>query len=165
MQKLLPLAIVLVAATSAETARADIAIGAEAGALVRTGGFPGSKDFGFGFAGRLGYAIDLSILQLIPEIKVAYERVPLTRPNETDGVAAVTTNMLRPMAGVRVSIGIAFLAIVAFGHVGYAARLGGEQVDASGLVYEFGGGVDITTLPVIDFGIWGAFNQVRSGGG
>jgi hypothetical protein len=152
-RKLLPLAIFLVAATSANRALADISIGAEAGALY-TLNTPVDKGFGFGFAGRLGYDIDLAIIHLIPEVKVAYERIPLFE----------NTNVLRPQIGLRASIGIAVIAIVGFAHVGYAARLGGGegQIDASGLVYEFGGGLDFTALPLIDIGIWGSFNQIRA---
>jgi hypothetical protein len=153
-RRILPLAIVLFAASAARTAYADISIGAEAGALYMTKG-AGDSRFGFGFAGRLGYDIDLSIIHIIPEIKVAYDRVPL-------GLSQ--TNLLRPMAGVRATIGIAVLAIVGYAHVGYAGRLGGEQIDASGLVYDFGGGIDFTTIPIIDIGIWGGWSQVRSGG-
>ena len=163
-RKLLPYALFLATAASAQTAYADISIGAEAGFLYTTHG-SADKRFGFGFAGRLGWDIDLSIIHLIPEIKVAYERMPL---NARDPVAIpqydLQTNVLRPMAGLRAQIGIAFLAIVGFAHVGYAAPLGAaEQLDANGLVYEFGGGLDITSLPLVDIGIWGAWNQVRSG--
>jgi hypothetical protein len=159
---LLPCALLFVTATAARTAYADISIGAEVGAIYTT---QGSSDdhFGFGFAGRLGWDIDLSVLHLIPEIKVAYDRMPLdvqttlTRSDEQ-------TNVLRPMVGLRATIGIAVIAIVGFAHVGYAAPLGAsEQLDANGLVYELGGGIDFTSIPVIDIGIWGAFNQTRSG--
>jgi hypothetical protein len=164
-RRILPLAIVLFAASAARTAYADISIGAEAGALYMTRG-AGDSRFGFGFAGRLGYDLDLSIIHIIPEVKVAYDRLPLFYSNPVAlGDTTAHTNLLRPMVGARVTIGIAVIAIAAYAHVGYAGRLGGEQVDASGLVYEFGGGIDFTPIPIIDIGIWGGWNQVRSGGG
>ncbi len=149
-RKLVQIAVVLLAATSARTALADISIGAEAGAIFT------AKRFGFGFAGRLGYDIDLAIIHIIPEVKVAYDRMPLQ----------LQVNELRPMVGVRASLGIAVLAIVGFAHVGYGAPLGAHgQLDTSGLVYEVGGGLDFTTLPLIDLGIWGSFNHIKSPGG
>ena len=151
-RKLLPYALFLVTATSAQNAFADISIGAEAGFLYTLTRASDDR-FGFGFAGRLGYDIDLSILHLIPEIKVAYDRVPLD----------INVNVLRPMVGLRATIGIAFLAIVGFAHVGYGAPLGYDgQLDASGVVYEFGGGIDFTSIPIIDIGIWGSWSQVRT---
>ena len=163
-RKLLPLAMFLVAATTSRSALADISIGAEAGALYTTGGSFEDR-FGFGFAGRLGYDIDLSIIHLIPEIKIGYQRVPLIgSASATVGSDDHQTNVLLPMAGLRASIGIAVVAVVGFAHIGYAAPLGAaEQIDANGLVYEIGGGIDFTTIPLIDIGIWGSWNQVRSG--
>jgi hypothetical protein len=154
-RKLLPYAIFLLAVTSAQTAFADISIGAEAGGIytLRKSRSPDDR-IGFGFAGRLGYDLDLSIIHLIPEIKVAYDRMPLEGQ----------TNVLRGMGGLRATIGIAFLALVGYAHVGYGAPVGdhAEQLDYSGLIYEFGGGIDFTTIPIIDIGIWAGWSQVRS---
>ncbi len=155
-RKLLPLAIFLGVATFSQPAFAGLSIGAEAGALYTTGRPDTSltKRVGFGFAGRLGYDLELTILHLIPEVKVSYERLPL----ETQ------TNILRPAIGLRAVIDIAVIGIVGFAHVGYTAPLGDHgQIDASGFMYEFGGGIDFTGLPVVDIGIWGSWNQVRSG--
>jgi hypothetical protein len=137
----------------ARPASADIAIGAELNGAVMTRKI-GDSLLGFGFAGRLGYAIDLSVLYLIPEVKLGYERTPLVED----------VNLLRPMGGVRASIGIGLFAIVLFAHIGYAFPVGAsDQVDADGMNYELGGGVDFTSIPWLDIGIWGAFNSVRIG--
>ena len=153
-RKFLGPAIFLVLATSAQPALADLSIGAEAGALytLRKARSPDDR-VGFGFAGRLGYDLDLEILHIIPEIKVAYDRMPLEGQ----------TNVLRGMGGVRLTIGIAFLALVGYAHAGYGAPVGDHaQLDYSGIIYEFGGGIDITSLPVVDIGIFGGWAQVRS---
>lgn len=154
LEKLISLFTLVLALLVARPAAADIAIGGEAGVSIVTKDLGNDAKIGFGFAGRLGYDIDLSILHLIPEIKVGFDRSPFTE----------NVNTLRPMAGVRASIGIFAVAIVGFAHVGYGFPLGAsDQVEADGMVYELGGGLDLTTLPLVDIGIWGAFNSIRRG--
>lgn len=154
LEKLLSLFTLASALLVARPAAADVAIGAEAGMSIVTRDLGRDSKIGFGFAGRLGYDIDLSVLHLIPEIKVAFDRSPLVED----------VNTLRPMVGVRASIGIMAIAIVGFAHVGYGFPLGAsDQVEANGMVYEVGGGIDLTTLPLVDIGIWGAFNSIRRG--
>lgn len=154
----LPLLLAPFLLLTAAPAMADVAIGVEAGAIVMAPQVDPDTRVGYGVAGRFGWVIDLEVLNIIPEVKVAYERPPL------DPQSRGQINYLRPTGGVRLSFGVSVFAVILFGHLGYGIPLGAPDEVSGGLNYEIGGGVDFTSIPIIDIGIWGAFNQIRRTG-
>lgn len=146
-------AILALSALTPAEARAGLSIGAEAGPSILVGGTPNNGSTGFGFAGRLGYALPIPLLKLTPELKVAYDHLPVT-------FGAPNVDSIRAMAGARVTIG-ALLSPIAFAHVGYGHL---SSPSDSGLAYDLGAGLDFTLLPFIDLGVFASFNRLAING-
>jgi hypothetical protein len=103
--------------------------------------FPSSSgsDDGWGLGMRFGHEWDLLLLSITPEIGLSYH--DFSGPNDATTFAV--------FGGGRVGIGF-ILEPSVFLHAG-VGHLGGV-VRQTSLAYDLGAAVDITAIPVIDFG-------------
>jgi hypothetical protein len=143
--------IVLVASQRAH-AKSGTAIGAD---LDYTNGIDeAEKKGGTGFNVRLGYKLDLKLLQLTPEIGGGYHTFG------GDASAKFSQGIL----GARVS----FLKVLepgVYAHIGYghiSSRLGDSR---SATTADAGVTLDLTILPLIDLGLHGGYNGLLKSGG
>ncbi|HEY0465711.1 MAG TPA: hypothetical protein VGC79_15970 [Polyangiaceae bacterium] len=110
---------------------------------------PTANKGGSGFNGRLGYKLDLKLLQLTPEIGGAYHAF--------GGDAGV--KLAQGIAGARVS----FLKVLepgAYAHIGYGHLSGNVGDGRSGATVDAGLTLDLTLLPLVDIGIHGGYNAL-----
>ena len=100
---------------------------------------------GVGAGLRAGHVWDIAIITITPEIGASY--------HDFDGAADPTAWDIK--AGGRFGIDLliepSVYAHAGLGHFGY--DLPGGDVSHTGLGYDFGAALDITVLPVIDFGV------------
>lgn len=72
------------------------------------------------------------------------------------------------MVGVRLGLG-AILRPVVFAHAGVGhgtfSSPTGTDLDRTGLAYDAGGGIDFTLLPLLNVGVYGAYNFLASKSG
>lgn len=108
---------------------------------------------GTGFNGRLGYKLDLIVLQLTPEIGGAYHTF----------AGDAGAKFSQGIVGARVS----FLKVLepgAYAHLGYG-HLSSDLGDGrSGATVDAGLTLDLTLLPLIDLGVHGGYNGMLKSG-
>ncbi|HYQ44562.1 MAG TPA: hypothetical protein VER11_21410 [Polyangiaceae bacterium] len=108
---------------------------------------------GTGFNGRLGYKLDLVLLQLTPEIGGAYHTFA--------GDAGV--KFAQGIVGARVS----FLKVLepgAYAHLGYGHLSSSLGEGRSGATVDAGLTLDLTLLPLVDIGVHGGYNAMFKSG-
>lgn len=108
---------------------------------------------GTGFNGRLGYKLDLKLLQLTPEIGGAYHTFA--------GDAGAT--FAQGIVGGRVS----FLKVLepgVYAHLGYGHLSGSGRDGRSGATADVGVTLDLTLLPLVDIGVHGGYNGMLKSG-
>lgn len=108
---------------------------------------------GTGFNGRLGYKLDLIVLQLTPEIGGAYHTFA--------GDAGV--KLSQGIVGARVS----FLKVLepgAYAHLGYGHVSTSLGDGRSGATVDAGLTLDLTFLPLVDIGVHGGYNGMLKSG-
>ena len=108
---------------------------------------------GTGFNGRLGYKLDLVVLQLTPEIGGAYHTFA--------GDAGV--KLSQGIVGGRVS----FLKVLEpgiYAHLGYGHLAVAGTDGRSGATADAGVTLDLTLLPLVDIGIHGGYNAMLKSG-
>jgi hypothetical protein len=130
---LLGAALVLVAPRAA---RAETQLSFEAG-----GDFPSASgaDDGYGLGMRFGHKYNLALIKLVPELGLRYSN--FSGPSDEQAFSV--------LGGGRV--GIDFIVEPAvFAHAG-VGHLWGRETNTS-LAYDVGASLDLTVLPVIDFG-------------
>jgi hypothetical protein len=104
--------------------------------------FPNGRgnDDGFGIGLRYGHEWDLAILSLIPELGVGYHA--FGGPNDADAVTV--------FGGGRVAIGFVLEpSVYAHAGVGHVAT---NTTSFTSLAYDIGAALDLTVIPVVDFG-------------
>jgi len=156
-------ALVLILAPAA--ASAQIQVGVDIDAIFPTDDFL-DGEVGFGVAGRLGYALDFGLAELVPEVQVGY--VDFGAPDLED---AVDLDLVRLVAGGRLSLG-AMLRPTLFAHIGWGSlnvsedegffrdRTGIGEEDA--LTWDVGLALDLAVLPLVDVGIHAAYNGLET---
>jgi len=97
---------------------------------------------GVSMAARLGYMFGGPIVRLTPEAKFGFE---------SPGADAFSIR-----GGARVNF-LAGISPAVFAHVG------GLVGDMDGMIWDVGVGLDLVVLPLVDIGIFGAYNQVGNG--
>ncbi len=108
---------------------------------------------GTGFNVRLGYKLDLKLLQLTPEIGGAYHTF--------GGDAGV--KFAQGIVGGRVS----FLKVLepgVYAHLGYGHLSGNFGDGRSGVTADAGVTLDLTILPLVDLGVHGGYNGMLKSG-
>jgi len=147
---LLGAAALLVAARSAH-AKSGTAIGVD---WDYTNGIEESNvSGGTGFKVRLGYKLDLKLLQLTPEIGGGYHTF-------TGDAGA---KLSQGIVGGRVS----FLKVLepgVYAHLGYGHLSGSVGDGRSGATADAGVTLDLTILPLVDLGIHGGYNGMLKSG-
>ncbi len=111
-----------------------------------------------GATGRLGYAIDLPLIDLVPEITVSYLRFP------GDDVGNAPQALSSTRFGARLELGIPVLSPAVYGHIGYASLSGegGDYVlDRSGWSYDVGAALDFTLIPATRIGVHATYNVLQ----
>ena len=145
------LSTVMLVATRGAQAKSGTSIGVD---LDYTNGVEESAvGSGTGFNGRLGYKLDLKLLQLTPEIGGGYHAF------SGDAGAKFSQGIV----GARV----AFLKVLEpglYAHIGYghlAASIGDGR---SGATVDAGVTLDLTLLPLVDLGVHGGYNGMLKSG-
>ena len=136
-------------------AEARLSLGAEVAPLFAFGEAAEGR-VGFGVAGRRGDTLPLPPLDITPEVKVAWDRLPY----------AIDVGLVRVMAGGRVAAG-AGIKLVLFGHIGYgwgSSEEGGIDLSPDGLALDLGVGLDFTLLPLLDVGVFASYNTLATSG-
>jgi hypothetical protein len=154
---LIPIATVLLMLAVPDDARADVLVGADAGAAIAIGDWsvdPGGP--GFDARIRLGYELPVPVVRLVAEVLGGYTAFP------ADDAGNAPQNALTGRAGARIGIG-GVIGPMLYGHVGYT-YLHGEASDydvtTAGMSYDAGLAVDFTLLPLLNVGIHGGYNAV-----
>jgi hypothetical protein len=101
---------------------------------------------GMGGAVRLGYKLDLLLVQLTPEIGGAYHTF--------SGDAGAT--FTQGIVGGRLALG-KIVEPGVYGHLGYG-HVGTDFGGHSGVTADAGVTLDLTVLPLIDLGVHGGYN-------
>lgn len=99
-----------------------------------------SERWGLGVAARLGYTFDSPMVTFTPEGKLGFQ-------------SPGTPNSFAMMGGARLNL-FKGLSPAVFAHAG------GLVGDLSGFVWDVGVGLDLTIVPVVDFGIFASYSQV-----
>jgi hypothetical protein len=135
------LAMVFVSAPGAAQAAGRPVLGVDIGIsrVLDNRGVNGS--WGAGFAGRLGYRIDLGLARLTPEVGVGY-------------AAPGAPEYVRVTGGARLGFFDFFVSPVVFGHAGAAAG------DLSGFAWDAGGGLDARFGDLV-LGLYAALERVE----
>lgn len=89
---------------------------------------------------RLGYSFKAPMIRFTPEAKISFE-------------SPGTPNAAAIMGGARLNL-LEGLSPAVFAHAG------GMLGDLDGFVWDFGLGLDVTLIPLIDIGIYGAYYRV-----
>jgi len=100
--------------------------------------------WGFGAAGRVGYTLGIPLLAITPEAKLGFQ-------------SPGTPNAFSAQGGVRVNFSEG-LSPAVFAHAG------GLVGDLHGFVWDAGVGLDLTLLPLVDIGVFGAYYRVQKAG-
>ena len=112
---------------------------------------------GTGFNIRLGYKLDLLVLQLTPEVGGAYH----TFGAGSDGNA--NAKFSQGIVGGRLAFG-KILEPGVYAHLGYG-HVGADNGEGhSGATIDGGLTLDLTILPLIDLGIHGGYNGMLASG-
>lgn len=114
---------------------------------------PAARKGGTGFNVRLGYKLDLKLLQLTPEVGGGYHTF--------GGDAGV--KLEQGFVGARVS----FLKVLepgAYAHIGYGHMPGGYNPSRSAMTVDAGLTLDLTILPLVDIGVHGGYNGMPKSG-
>jgi hypothetical protein len=150
LSALLPSTALLVAAPSAH-AKSGTAIGVD---IDYTNGIDEpAVSGGTGFNVRLGYKLDLVVLQLTPEIGGAYHTF----------AGDAGAKLSQGIVGGRVS----FLKVLepgVYAHLGYGHLSGSIGDGRSGATADAGVTLDLTILPLIDVGVHGGYNGMLKSG-
>ncbi|HET7543615.1 MAG TPA: hypothetical protein VFK05_27270 [Polyangiaceae bacterium] len=112
-----------------------------------------SVSSGTGFNVRLGYKLDLKLLQLTPEVGGAFHTF--------SGDAGA--KLAQGIVGGRLS----FLKVLepgVYAHLGYGHLSGNIGEGRSGATADVGLTLDLTFLPLIDFGVHGGYNAMLKKG-
>jgi hypothetical protein len=108
---------------------------------------------GTGFNVRLGYKLDLLVLQLTPEIGGAYHTFS----------GDISPKFSQGIVGGRLQFG-KILEPGLYAHLGYG-HLSGDHVDGySGATADAGVTLDLTLLPLIDLGVHAGYNGMLKSG-
>jgi hypothetical protein len=111
---------------------------------------------GTGFNVRLGYKLDLLVLQLTPEVGGAYH----TFSGNSDGNA--NAKFSQGIVGGRLAFG-KILEPGVYAHLGYG-HVSADGGGVSGATIDGGLTLDLTILPLIDLGIHGGYNGMLASG-
>jgi len=148
---------------SPAVAAAQLQLGAELEAI-----FPGGdelgNDTGVGYAGRLGYAIDGPMIEIVPELRIGY--VNFAEPADK---TRLDVGLWRYTAGLRLGVG-EILRPTVFAHIGYGDVVFGgpggtifeEGFGDSAFTWDAGLAFDLAILPLIDVGVHGAYNRLET---
>jgi hypothetical protein len=146
----LAFAVMPFAITSEARARSGTAIGVD---VDYTNGIKEpAVNRGTGFGVRLGYKLDLLLLQLTPEIGGAYHTF--------SGDAHATFS--QGFVGGRLALG-KILEPGVYAHLGYG-HVGTDFGGHSGVTADGGLTLDLTFLPLIDIGVHGGYNGLLKSG-
>jgi hypothetical protein len=104
----------------------------------------------------LGYAFDLGLVSLTPEVALAYERPWISG---TAGYDTVRADILRPMAGGRAALELGLVKPSVFAHAGYAL-VSEPNSTLNRFTYQIGAGLDFKLLPPFGVGIFASYNHV-----
>jgi hypothetical protein len=140
-------------------ARADTYLGLDAGVAVPIPeSFAVEPKTGPSVSLRLGYRLPVPVLYVSGEILGSWQNFPQDEAPQ---------RVLSGRAGIRAGFDAA-IAVKLFGHIGYS-NLAGEGsdfvVEADGLSWDAGLALDFTLLPVIDFGVHGAYVTLMNDNG
>ncbi|MEI9936481.1 MAG: hypothetical protein WDO69_04580 [Pseudomonadota bacterium] len=142
---------VMLVATQKAQAKSGTSIGVD---LDYTNGIEESNvGSGTGFNVRLGYKLDLAVLQLTPEIGGAYHAFSGT----------ADAKLSQGIVGARIS----FLKVLepgAYAHLGYGHLSSNFGEGRSGATADAGLTLDLTILPFIDLGVHGGYNGMLKSG-
>lgn len=149
-----------VAALWTTTAHADWRLGVGVTTGLDTGSLAIEPGDGaaMGATGRLGYSIDLPLVDLVPELAVSYVRFP------GDELGNAPQAITSTRFGARLELGIPVLSPAVYGHVGYAslAGEGGDYVlDRSGWSYDVGAALDLTVISEVRIGVHATYNAMQ----
>ena len=111
---------------------------------------------GTGFNVRLGYKVDLLVLQLTPEVGGAYHTFGAS------GDLDANAKFSQGIVGGRLAFG-KILEPGLYAHLGYG-HVGGDGGGVSGATIDGGLTLDLTILPYIDLGIHGGYNGMLASG-
>lgn len=137
------------------TARAGYTFALEGGLAIPTGDTASRGSSGATGALRAGYVVRLPLIRLTPELVLGYGHLPLE----------VDVKTYRGAIGGRVSIG-STLSPAAFAHLGYGRCSSSSDVEhCAGVTYDVGAGLDFTLLPLVDLGVFGAYDAIAAGNG
>jgi hypothetical protein len=118
-------------------ARAEDKLSLDVGAAFPNG--PGNDD-GLGVGIRYGHAWDLAIISLIPELGLGYHA--FGGPNDANAFSA--------FGGGRVAVGFVLEPSV-YAHAG-VGHVWADRPSFTSLYYDVGAALDLTAIPVVDFG-------------
>lgn len=108
---------------------------------------------GTGFNGRLGYKLDLVVLQLTPEIGGAYHTFAGDAgPKFSQGIVGGRMQFLKVLEP-----GI-------YAHLGYGHLSGDGGLGRSGATADAGVTLDLTLLPLVDLGVHAGYNGMFKSG-
>jgi hypothetical protein len=111
---------------------------------------------GTGFNIRLGYKVDLLVLQLTPEVGGAYHTF------SGDSSFNANAKFSQGIVGGRLAFG-KILEPGVYAHLGYG-HVGADGGGRSGATIDGGLTLDLTILPLIDLGIHGGYNGMLASG-
>jgi len=115
-----------------------------------------AHDTGWGVGGRLGHAWNLSILALTPELGGSYHAF-----GGSPGASAFD-GVVGARFGINFIVEPSVFAHLGVGHFDYATGAG--DVSRTGLMYDVGGALDLTLVPVVDVGAHAAYSQIAGDG-
>jgi hypothetical protein len=130
-------AVVALALVVTSPARAGNKLSLDVGAAFPNGS---GNDDGLGVGVRYGHAWDLAIISLIPEMGLGYHA--FGGPNDA--------NALSVFGGGRVAIGFVLEPSV-YAHAG-VGHVWTNRTSFTSLYYDVGAALDLTAIPVVDFG-------------
>ncbi len=158
MKRLLAVCSLVTLVISTHSVQAGPYVGIEAGGAVPMGDSAEDLELGPTFGGRVGYAIALPLIRVIPEIAFTYtisNYDPLV--NESDGETTWTV-----AAGGRIGIGTGIVPYL-FAHIGWGSLSaeGSDWVkDDSGATYDVGAALNLEMLPLANIGIFVSYQHM-----
>jgi hypothetical protein len=146
----LPLALAAAVSFASRPAGAQNKLSLDAGAAFPDGS--GNGD-GWGAGLRFGHEWDLALISLTPELALSYHN--FSGANDPSTIAF--------LGGGRVAIGFVIEPSV-FVHAG-VGHVDGHTISHTSLAYDLGAALDLTVLPVIDFGPHLVFSGIAGDSG
>lgn len=162
----LPLALATFAAASLlltlspEEARADITVGASAGAAIPTGDALDNQSVGYSFEGFAGYGLlPIPMIDLSAGLSGTFTGLPAD-----DDKVGGTVNITRLMAQARARINLLIVSPELFVGVGYgwlSSEVAGVDFSDKGLAWQVGAGVGLLNLPLVSVGLYASYNGLQ----